>query len=175
MRTRSVQEQIDALQSSVTSGFAAHLHHWFLAGAAFGLMAAIVFWHPVPLMIAIFLGLIGLAERQAGPNIVAAITAYQSGIPRAGWVSIRFECWDSDNHYHATVREQGHPDWEYEFIPQGWQPRGSDYPAQIWREATAGQPVLAVVEEGLLIPRYVAKPVPEQSRAASPAGEVSDT
>jgi hypothetical protein len=121
------------------------------------------------LLVAVFLGVVGIAERQAGPNIVAAMNAYHAGIPSAGWVSIRFECWDSDNSYHATVREDGHADWEYEFIPQGWQPRAGNFPAQIWRADTAGRPVMAVVEEGIMIPRREAKAVPSSSRMAGPS------
>lgn len=109
-------------------------------------------------MIAVFLGVVGFSERRAGPNIVSAIAAYDSGTPTNGEVSIAITSWDSDNHYHATVREQGHPDWEYEFIPQGWQPAIRGYPAQIWRAGSEQRPNLTVVEEGILIPRYDPKP-----------------
>ena len=152
MATLSVEQQIATLRPTV--GFAAHMHKWLLAGAAIGVIAAVVFWHPVPLMIAAFLGVIGFSEQRAGPNIVSAIAAYDSGSPTNGEISIAITCWDTDNHYHATVREQGHPDWEYEFVPQGWQPVSRSYPAQIWRVGSQNQPVLAVVEEGILIPRY---------------------
>jgi len=157
MKTLSVEEQIARFRPGM--GFAAHMHRWFLGGAALCVIAAAVIRNPVPLMIAAFLGIVGFAEKRAGPNLVAAITAYDLDTPACGEVFIAITCWDSDNHYHATVREQGRPDWEYEFMPQGWQPTDGSYPAKIWRTDAEGRPVLAVVEEGVLIPRYDPKPV----------------
>ena len=171
MRTLPVQEQIAALRPSVAIGFAAHMHHWFLAGAAISVITAVVFWHPIPLMIAAFLGIVGFSEQRAGPNIVAAIAAYDSGIPTFGEVSIAITCWDTDNHYHATVRERGQPDWEYEFIPQGWQPSSCNYPAQIWRVGAKGQPILTAVEDGILIPRYDPKQVSNTTDQANNNGD----
>ena len=164
MTTLSVEQQIAMLRPDV--GFAAHMHKWLLAGAAVGVIAAVLFWHPVPLMIAAFLGVVGFSEQRAGPNIVLAIAAYDSGTPTNGEISIAITCWDTDSHYHATVREQGHPDWKYEFIPQGWQPARRRYPAQIWRADSEKQPILAVVEEGILIPRYDPKQVGKEDRSS---------
>jgi hypothetical protein len=110
-------------------------------------------------MIAAFLGVVGLSEQRAGPNIVSAIVAYDSGTATDGEVSVAITSWDTDNTYHATVREAGHSDWKYEFIPQGWQPVSRSYMAKIWRHTPEGQPVLSVVDEGILIPRYNPKPV----------------
>jgi hypothetical protein len=157
MTKLSIEQQIAALRP--TLGFAAHMHKWFLLGAALGVIAAIVFWHPVPLMLSAFLAIIGFAEQKAGPNIVAAISAYDSGRPTPGEVTISITCWDTNNHYHARVRERGHPDWEYEFVPQGWRPVSQTYPAKIWRGASESKPVLAAVEGGVMIPRYEPKPV----------------
>ena len=152
MRELSVEDQISRFRPTMM--FAPHMHRWFLAGAATGVIAGVVFWHPVPLMITAFLGIVGLTEQRAGPNIVSAIVAYDSGTATNGEVSVAITSWDTDNTYHATVREAGHSDWEYEFIPQGWQPASRSYPARIWRNGFDGRPVLAVVEEGILIPRY---------------------
>lgn len=152
MATLSVEQQIAMLRPTV--GLAAHLHKWLLAGAAVGVIAAVVFWHPVPLMIGAFLGVVGFSEQRAGPNIVSAIAAYDSGMSTNGEISIAITCWDTDNDFHATVRERGHPDWMFEFIPQGWQPVNRSYSAEIWRAGSENQPILAVVEEGILIPRY---------------------
>lgn len=156
MKARSVDAQIAALRPGL--GFAAHVHNWLLAGAAIGVIAAVFFWHPVPLMIAAFLGVVGLSERKAGPNLVAAVAAYDSGTPAIGEVSVAITCWSDSDHYHATVHGQGGPDWEYEFMPQGWRPAAGRYPARIWRAAADGEPILAVVEEGILIPRYPPRP-----------------
>ena len=149
----SVEQQIAMLRRSVTSGLAAHIHHWLMAGAAVGVIAAIALWHPVPLMIAIFLGIVGFAEQRAGPNIVRAISAYDRETPTRGEVSVAVTSGDSDDHYHATVREHGRSDWRYEFIPQGWRPSARTYPARIWRASADGRPVLAVVDDGVVIPR----------------------
>ena len=134
--------------------FAPHMHKWLLAGAATGVIAAVALWHPVPLMIAAFLGIVGLAEQRAGPNIVSAMVAYDSGTATDGDVSVAITSWDTGNTYHATVREAGHSDWKYEFIPQGWRPVSRSYPARIWRNDFDGRPVLAIVEKRILIPRY---------------------
>ena len=130
------------------------MHKWFLVGAAFGVIAAIIFWHPIPLMVSVFLAIVGFSEQRAGPNIVAALCAYDCDTPTHGEISVAITCWDTDNHYHATVHENGHADWKYEFVPQGWQPTARSYPAKIWRTGSKGQPILAVVEEGIMIPRY---------------------
>jgi hypothetical protein len=152
MSTLSIEQQIAVLRP--TMGFAAHMHKWLLFGAALGVIAAIVFWHPVPLMLSAFLAIVGFSEQRAGPNIVAAISAYDSGTPTLGEATVSITRWDTDNHYHAIVRERDHPDWEYEFVPQGWQPTTRTYPAKIWRAGSTRRPVLAVVEEGIMIPRY---------------------
>ncbi|MCP5279042.1 MAG: hypothetical protein H6935_11865 [Thiobacillus sp.] len=157
MTSLSVERQIAVLRP--TLGYAAHMHTGFLVAAAVGLIAALVFWHPVPLMLAAFLAVVGFSEQRAGPNIVAAISAYDAGTPTHGEVFVTITCWDTDNHYHATVSEPGHSNWLFEFVPQGWQPASQLYPARIWRCGESGSPTLVVVEEGILIPRYDPKPV----------------
>lgn len=157
MQALSIEEQISRLRATMT--FAPHMHKWFLAGAATGVIAAVVFWHPVPLMIAAFLGIVGLSEQRAGPNIVSAILAYDSDTATNGQVSVEITTWDTDNTYHATVSEAGQFDWKFEFIPQGWQPASRSYRARVWRTDSDGRPVLVVVEEGILIPRYDPKPI----------------
>ncbi|NND45987.1 MAG: hypothetical protein HKN58_11755 [Xanthomonadales bacterium] len=164
MKPRSVEQQISALRR--TRGIAARFHLWLLGAAALGIVIAIIIWHPVPLMISLFLGIVGFAERRAGPNIVAALSAHDSKPSAPGEVAIHTTCWDTDTHFHATVREHGHPAWEYEFIPQGWQPEEGTYPARVWR-CREGKPVLASVEAGIMIPRYAPTPVQERHGVAS--------
>ena len=161
MKKLSVEQQIAALRP--TMRFAAQMHNWFLAIAASGVIASILFWNPIPLMFSIFFAVVGFSERRAGPNIVAAISAYDSETPSFGEVSVAITCWDTDNHYHATLREQGHPDWKYEFVPQGWHPASGTCPARIWRTGVERKPVLAVVEEGIMIPRYDPKTAMEKA------------
>lgn len=156
--TGSLDEQINLLRPGVISGFAARMHLWFIGGAVLGLIAALVLWHPVPLMIAVFLGLVGLSERHCGANIVAAIMAYDSDTPSQGSIAISISAWDSSDTFHVTVRESEHPDWVYEFIPQGWKPKVCfDSPAKIWRAKNGSAPVSVIIEDGVMIPRYPAK------------------
>jgi hypothetical protein len=159
MRKLSVEQQVAALRPAVVVGFAGNMHKWFLAGAALGMIMAILFWHPVPLVIAAFLGFIGFSEQRAGPNIVAALAAYDFDTPTYGEVFIAITSWDTDNFYDAKVCEQGYSDWKFEFIPQGWQPATSSYRARIWRNGSEGQPILVAVDDGLLIPRYTPKKI----------------
>jgi hypothetical protein len=154
MKKLPTEQQIDNLRPTVSSGLANNFHNWLLVCAFLLVMLSIYLWNPVPLMIAAFFGLVGLCERRAGPNIVAAIKAYDMNTPTIGEVAITISCWDTANHYHAVVREQNQPDWEYEFIPQGWEPVAETHVARIWRADNCGPSVLTAVEAGILIPRY---------------------
>jgi hypothetical protein len=151
MKTLTVRQQIDLLRPAL--GFVRHVHKWFWMGAALGVVAAIVFWHPAPLFFSALLALVGFFEQKAGPALAAAIAAYDDGTPSNGQVAVTLVEGDSVNFYHAVVREPNHPDWEFAFFPQGWQPSTRIYHARLWRENRSGQPVLAAVDEGLLIPR----------------------
>lgn len=104
-------------------------------------------------MIAAFLAIVGLGSRRTGPNIAAALTAYDSAPPTLGQVVVSITAGDSTDRYRATLHEDGHADWEYEFIPVGWRPEARRYSARIWR-TDHGCPLLTVVDEGLVIPRY---------------------
>ena len=99
MSTSPVETQIARLRP--TAIFAPHMHKWFLAGAALGLLAAIVLWHPWPLMIAFFLCVVGFSEQRAGPNVLAAILAYDCDNPTEGTVSVEITSW-SDSEPHAS-------------------------------------------------------------------------
>lgn len=158
---RSPEQQVASLRP--TLAIAARFHWWLLGGAAAGVMAAVALWHPVPLMIGLFLGLVGLGSQRAGPNIVAALSAWDSGTPSQGEVSIGIRCWDMDDHFYATLHEAGQQTWHYEFIPQRWRPVEGLYPARIWRSAETGMPVLATTAQGLMIPRDEPEPVTDDS------------
>jgi hypothetical protein len=152
MNQLTVEEQIGRLRPAVRIGLARRLHWWLVGLAAVLVIVGLVVWNPVPLVIAAFLGVVGVAERQAGPNLVAAVTAFDEGVPSTGEAAITIVPGDTDDHYHVVLRERGRPDGEYEFIPQGWQPVEGSHPARIWR-SDGGTPVLAAVEKGVLIPR----------------------
>jgi hypothetical protein len=149
----TVEEQIDLLRPAVRTGLARRLHWWLIGlAAAFGLVG-LVLWHPVPLMISAFLGVVGLAERQAGPNLEVAVKAFDQGTPSTGHASITIKSGDTVDHYHVVLRQEGRPEAAYEFIPQGWRPVAGTHPARIWRMPADGSPVLATIEQGVLIPR----------------------
>ena len=151
MAPTSVDRQIAQLRPLV--GFAPDLQKWLLGTAAAAGLAALLLWHPWPLMIGAFLGLVGLSEGRTGTNIVLAVLAYDSGTATQGEVSISIDSSDAVSRYFVTVREQGHPDWEYTFIPLKWVPVSGTFPARIWRADDSKQPVLTAVEQGILIPR----------------------
>ena len=153
MKSPSVAQQIDNLRP--TLGFAARMQGWFWLGAAVGVVVSMLLWNPVPLMFSIFLAVVGFAERRAGPQVVAAIAAYDSAAPARARASIAITCWDMDNHYHVNLQQDGQPDWTYEFVPQGWQPAAGDSVAWVWRLGSDNKPALAAVEEGIMIPRDV--------------------
>lgn len=153
MKRLTIEQQIDLFRPAVRTGLARRFHWWLLSVAVALLIVAAVTWHPVPLMIALFLGVVGVAERQAGPNLDRAVRAFDEGDPSSGFASITIVGGDTTDHYHALLREEGRPDSGFEFMPQGWQPVGGSFPAQIWWSEDGTTPVLATIEGGVLIPR----------------------
>lgn len=180
MKKQSVEQQIADFRRM--KGFAAHAQKWFLGGAALGIiLAVILFWFPLPapffsallIIPSLFFAMVGFAEKRTGPNIVAAISAYDSGTLTRGKVTVLVEPWEDDDYsgiaYCAIVHERNHPDWKYDFRPHGWQPIAQTYPAKIWRTASKRQPVLVIIEEGVMIPVSDPKPVEVESlQGASP-------
>lgn len=114
---------------TVNSGLALGLHNWMIASAIVLVIVSAYFWNPIPLIIAIFLGVVGFAERHAGPNLAAAIKAYDTIKPALGEVSISVSSGDSQDHHHAVAIAYGQPDWSYEFVPQNWQPKAGRHAA----------------------------------------------
>jgi hypothetical protein len=146
MNPLTPEAQLALLRTATRSGIGRHLHHWMVAMALMLALLSLILWHPVPLMIAIFLGIIGLVEHRAVPNILNALHAYDNTQPDTGSVRITITRWDTDDHYHAIVRQAGQPDWAYDFIPQGWQPVAGSQPAQIWRLDNDGPPALTFMQ-----------------------------
>jgi hypothetical protein len=155
MPRRTVEEQIARLRPG--RGFARRLPVWLFGLAAVLCVTAAVVWHPVPLMVGLFFGLVGLLDRRAGPNIVAALEAYDTLRPVAGEVEIEVTTWSDSDSYHAMVCEPGQPAWTYPFMPQGWTPVAGRYPARIWRAAPGQPPALVAVADGILVPRTTPK------------------
>lgn len=94
-----VEQQIANLRPTVRSGIASNLHTWMIGIALLLVIISIVLWRPVPLMVAVFFGFVGLSERQAGPNVAAAIKAFDTKVPTHGMVSITITSWDIDDIY----------------------------------------------------------------------------
>jgi len=149
----TIEQQIDLFRPAVRNGLARRFHWWLIGLSVVLLIVAAVTWHPVPLMIALFLGVVGVAERQAGPNLDRAVRAFDEGEPSSGFASITIVGGDTTDHYHAILRQEGRPDSAFEFIPQGWEPVEGFFPARIWRSENGATPVLATIEGGVLIPR----------------------
>jgi len=149
-----VEQQIANLRPSVVSGIARQIHIYILACAVLLLVISIIFWHPIPLMFATFIAIVGLGSRDTGPLLDAAIRAYDLAPTVSGQVTITLENnFDSDC-YYALVLEDNQPSWKYEFIPQSWRPVAGTYPVRIWRLKPETSQDLVAIEEGILIPRY---------------------
>ncbi len=156
MKTRTVDQQLAMLRPGLR--FAAHLHHGMMGVALVGMLAALVFWHPVPLLLALFFGLVGISERTAGPNIVAALHAYDAETSMNGVVENSIHRRDGDDTFHARLSQPGNMDWTFQFIPQGWCPTAGIHEARAWRHAENGRPLLVTTKVGVLIPRYTPEP-----------------
>jgi hypothetical protein len=166
MKILSPEAQLSMLRAATESRIARKLHHWMIGSAiVLIIVSAILSWHPVPLMIAAFLGVVGVAEQNAIPNILSALQAYDSVVPASGSVKLTITRWDSDDHYHAIVRQDGQAEWAYDFIPQGWSPVAGTHQARIWRLDENAPPVLAAVDEGILIPRNKPQKLPPAQSA----------
>ena len=160
MKILSPEAQLSKLRTATENRVARKLHHWMIGSAIVLVIVSAILWHPVPLMIAAFLGVVGVAEQLAIPNILTALHAYDSVAPASGSVRVTITRWDSDDHYHAIVRQDGQAEWGYEFIPQGWSPVAGSHPARIWRLDEDAPPVLAAVDDGILIPRNKPQKLP---------------
>jgi len=152
-----VEQQIANLKPSVKSGVARQLHVYLVAGAILLVILSIALWHPIPLMLAAFIGLVALGSRESGPLLEAAIQAYETASPVSCEVSISIESnTDSDSYYAIVSRNEGSV-WRYEFIPQGWKPVAGTYAAVVWSLPSDPSPNLSAVNEGIMIPRYKPK------------------
>lgn len=166
MGKRSVEAQLATLRAAMKWRVGRNLHNWLMGTGALLAILSLATWSPIPLVCAVFFAIVGISERRAAPNLLNALAAYDTRPPSLGEVTITITRWDSDNHYHALVRERGHADWDYEFVPQGWSPATGSHAARIWRSEGTGAPALAVVDEGLLIPRYDPKPAGQVGQAS---------
>lgn len=86
MKTLSVEQQIANLRPAL--GIAAQINRWFLGIAVLGAIASLLFWHPLLLTFSLFFAIVGFSRRKLGPNLIAAISAFDKEVPSWGEVSI---------------------------------------------------------------------------------------
>jgi len=153
----SVEQQIANLKPCVKSGIARRFHVYLFAGGILLIILSIVLWHPIPLMLAAFFGLVALGSRESGPLLETAIQAYETVEPVAKEVTILIESDGDSDRYYATVIADKEAAWRYEFIPQGWNPVAGTHAALIWTLPSSTSPNLISVPEGIMIPRYKPK------------------
>lgn len=153
MRKMSVEQQVSMLRRSMQSPLGRNLNAFLGALALLLLVLGYAIGSPIPWMFAGFFGLVAVFEREAVPNIVAALRAWDGDPPVAGWVVINVVRGDESDCYHVVVDEPGRAGWRFQFMPQGWTPVAGRFPARIWRPAGQDAPVLAAVDAGVMIPR----------------------
>jgi hypothetical protein len=168
MRKMSVEQQIAMLRRSMQSPLGRHLNTWLGVLALILMAVGYATGNPILWMFAAFFGLVAVFEREAVPNIVAAMRAWDEGPPKAGWVSITVVRGDGGENYRAVVDEPGRVRWQYQFMPQGWTPVAGHFPARIWRPVAQEAPVMAAVEAGVMIPRNRPEALPSQDGFAHP-------
>lgn len=154
MKFSTAEAQIEILRKAADSGFATALHRWLIALAiALALLSALT-WNALPLLLAAIIGMIGASRRRAVMNLASAIQAYDSAESSPGIVTITIAQGDGQKHYHAKIQEGERSEWGFEFHPQDWSPAAGIHSARIWRHTGYEAPALAVIEDGILVPRY---------------------
>lgn len=168
MRTMSVEQQVALLRRSMLSPLGRHLIASLGILALLFLALGYALDSPIPCMFAGFFGLVAVFEREAVPNIVAALRAWDGDSPVSGWVVITVVRGDEGDSYRVVVDEPGRMRWQYQFMPQGWKPVAGRFPARIWRPDGRDAPVMAAVDAGVLIPRYTPEALPSLNWHAHP-------
>ncbi len=148
-----VEQQIAKLKASLAHSYLRRFPDYLLVGAAILVVISVVYWHLLPFMLAVFLGLVALASRETVPLLQAAIQAYETVGPVDCQVTIAVKS-DSDNDsYYVVAAHDRESEWRYEFIPQGWKPVAGVYAARMWTLPSDTAPNLIAVKEGVMIPR----------------------
>ena len=125
---------------------------WFVPiGMCLGVMAFLT-GAPWLLIPAIFLTLVGIAERTTPTRIRKAVEAYENGPGEEADLSMEILRWSDDDRYLASVSMQDGARWSFECVPARDLPSPGEYKARIWRDPK-GVPILGVVDDSMLIPR----------------------
>ena len=153
MKDLSVEEQIARFRPGLALGIVARFHYWLLAIAVLCAIAALLLWHPLPLLFAAFFCIVALSDRGAGRNIAAAVTAYDMGTPTQCEVVIELREWSDVVTCHARIVQGESVAWTFAFVPQGWRPLAGQYAGRVWSKGSSGAPLLATIDGGVLVPR----------------------
>lgn len=101
------------------------------------------------LLLAVVAGSLG----QSTPHLRQATEAYRRGAGHAGSVVIAITRGSDAESFRATVHDPRTGCWTFEFVPLGWTPREGRFAAQLYRLDTVPWPALAVLRDGILVPR----------------------
>ena len=121
------------------------------------LCSGIITGHPVFFMIAAFTGVVALSSWQTSPHIKNAVKGATEGQWSRSEILIQITRWSDSNSYHATIQENDYQSWEFEFIPQGWQPAEGVIAAEVCFIPGVAWPVLLLTDTGIIYPRYTPK------------------
>lgn len=166
MRTLTVEQQLAMLRRVIRSPIGRHMTAVLGSLAACLALLGYAIGHPIPWIFAAFFGLVAVFERQAVPNISAALKAYDACEPVAGWAVVTVVRGDETDSYRAIVELPGRARWQFQFMPQGWTPAAGRFPARVWMPAGSDAPVMAALDAGVLIPRYCPEVLVPADRSA---------
>ena len=137
-----------------------HLLEYAATGSlALAALLVIVGWvlHWVALyLIAGFVGVVALASFTTLSNLRNAYVGEREGARAGGHVQITVTPGTEATSYSAAVRDRG-ARWSFEFVPIEWAPMAGEREAQLVYLRGVEWPVLVVVDEGILVPRYKPK------------------
>jgi hypothetical protein len=108
--------------------------------------------------LALLFAIVGLSPSETKTNIEAAIKAYHTGTHTLGKAKIKITNAFGYDQFFAYIEEPGQPGWKFQFTPQHWKPEDGNYSVKIWRPGNRKPPVLAVTDNGILIPRKKPEP-----------------
>ena len=120
-------------------------------GVILAIMAVVwkIPWLFIP---AIFLGIVGFAERKTTTRIRKALEAREKGPGEIVSARIEVTRWSDDDRYWVTLAKQDGSRWKFECMPAEDLPSSGSYEAEMWSDEL-GVPLVAVISDVLLIPR----------------------
>ena len=107
-------------------------------------------------VIAIVVGIVAVTTFTTMSNVRNAYVGERRGARTRGHVQITVTPGAETTSYSAAVRERGER-WSFEFVPIEWQPVAGEREAQVVHLKGVDWPVLVIVDDGILVPRYKPK------------------